>query len=418
MVDKTMKVFEGLTTETIKGQPRLLEMLALNAEQVSYYLEETILDNPFIDFRQGQELGQNKLLSSYSKDELEDLEGVKADQNLEDYLFEQIMLFRKTPIRDVMVDLVLYLDERGFIPRTPKELAQDLDRDWVLVLDALTLFKSLEPAGIGAYNLQEALMLQTERDDSAPTMAYYLLESFFEALEDRDYTSIEAQTPFSQDDILTCVNYYHMLTAYPASLFKEDKGMPLRPDFTLEILEGDQVSLRYNRGIYPSLIFNQEYYEEMLSHSDPKVQSYIQARREDYLELAESLRLREEVLMTLVQTLVGQQVSFFTKGGDKASLSIKELSALTRLSEPLLYQALYNKGLDFDGHYYRLSDFISVAAIPGRDQRTFASIKLRMAEIIQAASKDLSDQDVVTALEAEDIYISPAIVANYRKSLG
>lgn len=418
MADKTMKVFEGLTTETIKGQPRLLEMLALNAEQVSYYLEETILDNPFIDFRQGQELGQNKLLSSYSKDELEDLEEVKADQNLEDYLFEQIMLFRKTPIRDVMVDLVLYLDERGFIPRTPKELAQDLDRDWVLVLDALTLFKSLEPAGIGAYNLQEALMLQTERDDSAPTMAYYLLESFFEALEDRDYTSIEAQTPFSQDDILTCVNYYHMLTAYPASLFKEDKEMPLRPDFTLEILGGNQVSLRYNRGIYPSLVFNQEYYEEMLSHSDPKVQSYIQARREDYLELAESLRLREEVLMTLVQTLVGQQVSFFTKGGDKASLSIKELSALTRLSEPLLYQALYNKGLDFDGHYYRLSDFISVAAIPGRDQRTFASIKLRMAEIIQAASKDLSDQDVVTALEAEDIYISPAIVANYRKSLG
>ena len=418
MVDKTMKVFEGLTTETIKGQPRLLEMLALNAEQVSYYLEETILDNSFIDFRQGQELGQNKLLSSYSKDELEDLEEVKADQNLEDYLFEQIMLFRKTPIRDVMVDLVLYLDERGFIPRTPKELAQDLDRDWVLVLDALTLFKSLEPAGIGAYNLQEALMLQTERDDSAPTMAYYLLESFFEALEDRDYTSIEAQTPFSQDDILTCVNYYHMLTAYPASLFKEDKEMPLRPDFTLEILGGNQVSLRYNRGIYPSVVFNQEYYEEMLSHSDPKVQSYIQARREDYLELAEGLRLREEVLMTLVQTLVGQQVSFFTKGGDKASLSIKELSALTRLSEPLLYQALYNKGLDFDGHYYRLSDFISVAAIPGRDQRTFASIKLRMAEIIQAASKDLSDQEVVTALEAEDIYISPAIVANYRKSLG
>ena len=418
MVDKTMKVFEGLTTETIKGQPRLLEMLALNAEQVSYYLEETILDNPFIDFRQGQELGQNKLLSSYSKDELEDLEEVKADQNLEDYLFEQIMLFRKTPIRDVMVDLVLYLDERGFIPRTPKELAQDLDRDWVLVLDALTLFKSLEPAGIGAYNLQEALMLQTERDDSAPTMAYYLLESFFEALEDRDYTSIEAQTPFSQDDILTCVNYYHMLTAYPASLFKEDKEMPLRPDFTLEILGGNQVSLRYNRGIYPSLVFNQECYEEMLSHSDPKVQSYIQARREDYLELAEGLRLREEVLMTLVQTLVGQQVSFFTKGGDKASLSIKELSALTRLSEPLLYQALYNKGLDFDGHYYRLSDFISVAASPGRDQRTFASIKLRMAEIIQDASKDLSDQDVVAALEAEDIYISPAIVANYRKSLG
>lgn len=418
MVDKTMKVFEGLTTETIKGQPRLLEMLALNAEQVSYYLEETILDNSFIDFRQGQELGQNKLLSSYSKDELEDLEEVKADQNLEDYLFEQIMLFRKTPIRDVMVDLVLYLDERGFIPRTPKELAQDLDRDWVLVLDALTLFKSLEPAGIGAYNLQEALMLQTERDDSAPTMAYYLLESFFEALEDRDYTSIEAQTPFSQDDILTCVNYYHMLTAYPASLFKEDKEMPLRPDFTLEILGGNQVSLRYNRGIYPSVVFNQEYYEEMLSHSDPKVQSYIQARREDYLELAEGLRLREEVLMTLVQTLVGQQVSFFTKGGDKASLSIKELSALTRLSEPLLYQALYNKGLDFDGHYYRLSDFISVAASPGRDQRTFASIKLRMAEIIQDASKDLSDQDVVAALEAEDIYISPAIVANYRKSLG
>ena len=48
----------------------------------------------------------------------------------------------------------------------------------IQMLDALTLIQQLDPAGVGARDLRECLMLQTERDDYAPPMAYLILEEF------------------------------------------------------------------------------------------------------------------------------------------------------------------------------------------------------------------------------------------------
>lgn len=58
------------------------------------------------------------------------------------------------------------------------------------MLDALTLIQQLEPAGVGARSLQECLMLQTERDDYAPELAYIVLEECFEELVERKWKEI------------------------------------------------------------------------------------------------------------------------------------------------------------------------------------------------------------------------------------
>src|SRR5699024_10646663 len=106
------------------------------------------------------------------------------------------------------------------------------------------------PAGIGAYDLQESMMLQTEQDLHAPNVAYYLLEVFFDELRDKDYAEIQAQTQISYDEIMESVNYFHTLRTNPAALFNQVDKINLIPDVTITPV-GEGLQIRYNRQYYP-----------------------------------------------------------------------------------------------------------------------------------------------------------------------
>ena len=118
------------------------------------------------------------------------------------FLFEQIMMYRHTIIRDAMVCLIDLLNPQGYLPYSYQEVAKQLGIEPIIALDAITLFQQLEPAGIGAYDLRECLMLQTEQDAHAPNVAYYLLEEYFDQLKAEDYQAIVTATGLPLADVL------------------------------------------------------------------------------------------------------------------------------------------------------------------------------------------------------------------------
>lgn len=258
--DESVKVFEGLKNSAIMSNPQLLDILDLNAEQLTYYLEDAILDNPFIDLEYSIEQQIPAFERFEGTKQAEELK--ESAQSLDTYLFEQILLYRHTDIRDAMVKAIEHLDERGYLPYTVDELAKKIDMPVIVTLDAVTLIKQLEPAGIGAYDLQESMMLQTEQDLHAPNVAYYLLEVFFDELRDKDYAEIQAQTQISYDEIMESVNYFHTLRTNPAALFNQVDKINLIPDVTITPV-GEGLQIRYNRQYYPKISFNQTYFDEM-----------------------------------------------------------------------------------------------------------------------------------------------------------
>ena len=68
-------------------------------------------------------------------------------------------MYRHTIIRDAMVRLIDFLNPQGYLPYSYQEVAKQLGIEPIIALDAITLFQQLEPAGIGAYDLRECLML-------------------------------------------------------------------------------------------------------------------------------------------------------------------------------------------------------------------------------------------------------------------
>lgn len=398
--------------ESLDPASSLLQLLERNAGQVRDYLEEAILDNPFIDLDHPAE----QTLAAFDQylQDHEEADSTQVQQSLESYLFEQIMLYRHTPIRDCMVDLVALLDSRGYLPYSTEDLAKETGYDPIVVLDAVTLVKLLEPAGIGAYDLQESLMLQTERDSLAPPMAYYLLEAFFEPLKALDDAAILSQVDISPEDLAACQSYYQTLVSHPAGLFNRHSLEGHLPDFTVS-LQGEDLVWRYNRDFYPQLTFNQAYYVEVHDY-DEEVQAYCQEKKAAYQLLASQVQDRDQLLTRVVGYLVSRQGAFFQGQVDwPETLTLKEISQALSLPKGVVRRALSNKRLAFKGTLYALTDFINRADTSNREGFSAHYVRDLIQKILAEGPEDLATEAIVHRLKHYKIIISPQIVDLYRK---
>ena len=414
--DESVKVFEGLKNSAIMSNPQLLDILDLNAEQLTYYLEDTILDNPFIDLEYSIEQQIPVFKRFEGTKQAEELK--ESTQSLDTYLFEQILLYRHTDIRDAMVKSIEYLDERGYLPYTVEELAKKIDMPVIVTLDAVTLIKQLEPAGIGAYDLKESMMIQTEQDLHAPNVAYYLLEVFFEELRDKDYAEIQDQTQISYEEIMESVNYFHTLRTNPAALFNQVDKINLIPDVTVTPV-GDGLQIRYNRQYYPKISFNQTYFDEMAAKKDEELNNYIEPHEEGYQRLADNLRIREQLILEVVMCMVkAHQRYFLGKDEYKATLSMKDIAKETRLPEPIVYHIASIKNIEFNKQVSAFTDFINTSRSLTRDGLSANYIKDTISQIIDDSERELTDEEIVSILLEDKIIVGQQIVKNYRKSLG
>lgn len=415
-----VKIFHGLTQAAIVGNKQLLDILDLNAEQLTYFLEEAILENPFIDLDYALEKRVAQLRENESDVTIQgvDPQLPRLPQSLPTFLFEQIMLYRQTDIRDTMVKLVDYLDDRGYLPYTNEELAQKLNLPPITVLDAVTLLKQLEPAGVGAANLQESLLLQTEQDNHAPDVAYYLLEEYFDALSEQDYSEIMEKADLTYEEVMTCVNYYHTLRPSPAALFDRKTKINLIPDVTIARSAGNNMVVRYNRQYYPKITFNQSYYDEMKAKNEPELMAYIEPHYHNFIALAENLRYRERLIIDITQAIVLAQKDFFLKQTtETAPLLIKDIAETVRLSEPVVNLIVTNKNIEIDQYVCPLTDFINASNQKNRVGLTASNIKQLIYDILNQQSDVISDAQVVELLEQQKIIISEQMVHNYRQGL-
>lgn len=398
----------------------LLEILDLNGEQLTYYFEDKLIENPFIEFEYPIEHRVNQVpvdRHGHEADPAMDRQSPWLAQTLETFLYEQTMLYRHTVIRDVMVALIDYIDDQGYLPYTYEELAAKLHQDPIVVLDAITLLQQLEPAGVAAYNVKECLLLQTLQDKQAPTRAAYLLENFFDNLNHQDYAAIQATTGLSEEVIQECIHYYHSLRPVPASLFEARPVTGSIPDVKASI-DQDQVKLEFNHQYYPRLKFNQTYYQEMTEQDDSDLQAYIQKHYQQYQSMEQALKLREQLVLAASQLIIDHQKDFFLKiTSTPKPYLMKNLAEQMGLSEALVRLIVMNKNLMFNEVVYSLSDFINVSAKVGRSGLSALNIQALIKNIIHEQGSAITDQAVVELLAKDRIMISRHLVKRYRDSM-
>ncbi|MDU4623759.1 MAG: RNA polymerase factor sigma-54, partial [Enterococcus gallinarum] len=161
-----------------------IQVLQFSSDELLAFVDNQALENPLIDLTDHEYPTSYTQGSGTSEQFNEYLNQIpNRGSSLFEYLIDQIHLnYRDTFLRTVVLFLVEYIDLNGFLTIDLVKAGQMIGASEIQMLDALTLIQQLDPAGVGARDLRECLMLQTERDDAAPELAYIVLEEWFTEL--------------------------------------------------------------------------------------------------------------------------------------------------------------------------------------------------------------------------------------------
>lgn len=401
-----------------------IQVLQFSVDELTEFVETEALENPLI------EVSQANYTMNYAKPrtntgvELDYLSQIPDNHlSLFEYLIEQVHLnYRDTPLRKLVLFLVEYIDLNGYLKITLTEACEKSGAEYIQILDALTLIQQLDPAGVGAQNLQECLMLQTERDDYAPNLAYLILEEHFEDLVNRKWERIAKLLEIQLTEIQAVFDYIQTLTPTPGASFGSTDGLYIIPDLTVKVSDG-VIRVIANRAGMPEVKFQQRYFDQMAANQDPEVTKYLKEKQQDFEWLKKTLQQRGDTILRVGQAIVSHQQEFFLdKERPIKPLILKEIADELEIHESTVSRAVNGKYLETEFGVFELKTFFSQKVgikNEAGEELSNDAVKKRLKELVEAEDKrkPLSDQKLVELLKAESMDISRRTVAKYRDQL-
>jgi len=335
-----------------------LKLAGYDNEELFAYLQQKALGNPLIEVKINKEFDERAVKEKtvvYKPDKDDSMDTVSAmDQVFEEvpaldtFLLEQIYAnMRDTPLRELVLFLVAFINPEGYITIDLNEAAEQKGVEPIVMLDALTLLHQLDPPGVGARNLQECLMLQTERDEYAPEIAYYILENYFSAFSDKNWQAIADEMDVELSDVKAVFEYAQTLDPTPGSAFGDTSISLPRPDLYLQLVDG-HLTVKYNEWASPFVVFQKEYYEEMMQHDDEDVQQFLAAKKTEWEQLRAAVAFRKELLLAAGELVCGLQKGFFLEGQELEPLDVTRLAEDLAVPVTVMREEILEKTIETD----------------------------------------------------------------------
>lgn len=406
-----------------------IKMLQFGTEDLLSFLNDKTLENPLIEVSVDESDNQytdSSYISSQDSDRTDWLNQIpETTQSLFNHLIDQIHLnYRDTPLRQLSLFLVEFIDTNGYLTITIEEAMKINQATYIEVLDALTLIQMLDPAGVGARNLQECLMLQTERDNEAPNMAYLVLEEYFDELANRKWQKIEKKLGISLQEIQEIFDYIQKLHPNPGAMYQSSEDSLIYPDLVVSVDKKRQsISIKSTKTGKPEITFQSNYFEKMSKEGDKEVEKYLNEKKSEFEWLKKSLEQRGDTILKVGEEIVKRQSDFFLLDTHPLKpMKLKDLATELSVHESTISRAVNGKYLTTDFGVFELRSFFTTGLEQKNSDEAIATsgIKEMIKQLVndENKAKPLSDQKIVDQLKEKDIQLSRRTVAKYREELG
>ncbi|MGO2083700.1 RNA polymerase factor sigma-54 [Vagococcus sp.] len=404
-----------------------IQMLQYNTPDLLSFLENKALENPLleVDLPMMDTTSYSSTVNRTNEEEHDWLLQVPdRDISLFDFLIQQIHLnYRETSLRKLSLFLVEYIDSNGYLTITLEDASRLTGASEVALLDALRLIQILEPVGVGARDLQECLMLQTERDEEAPELAYLVLEEHFEDLANRKWSAIEKDYQLKLSDIQRIFDYLQKLTPFPGAAFSKTEEQFIIPDLLVTIID-KEIKVRRTKESQPKVTFQQHYFDKMLKSGDKEVKDYLANRKSEYDWIKRSLTQRGDTILRIGQSIVAYQKEFFVDPSRPLQpLQMKQVAKELSIHESTVSRSVNGKYLQTSFGIFELKMFFPMGlkqTNPEDGEVATGELKKELMKIVENEDKrkPLSDQKIVEELKNKQYKLSRRTVAKYREELG
>lgn len=436
------------------------KLIELPIQSLEQRVRQEIEENPVLEEDDSKEKGENSRevsLSDYKEDDPIPSYRLRSDnyskyddrpkretfsvqESFPQNLKEQLDFRDLTPHQRDIANYIIYsLDDDGYLRRDIDKLVDEMAfRAGIETTDEeveslLKVIQTFEPAGVGARDLRECLLIQlnTLKDSSVVVDARKIIRDHFSEFTKKDFNRIMAQTGMTPERLKTAMSRILKLNPTPGGQVSDaysDHTQQVVPDFVLDVVDGEFV-LTMPRFSVPEVKVNHKYADILMEASNSSERSkkeaatFVKKKLESAKWFVDALRQRHTTLMTTMQAILDYQRDYF-RDGDETKIKpmiLKDIADKTGYDISTVSRVANSKYIETHFGIFPLKYFFSesIKNQAGEDVST-RELKKILQEIIDGENKQkpLTDDEIVDMMNDKGYNVARRTIAKYRDQLG
>ncbi|RED50524.1 RNA polymerase factor sigma-54 [Seonamhaeicola aphaedonensis] len=402
----------------------------INAEDIN--VDEYLSDDEIPDYR--------TQTNNYSSDDEEKTMPYAAGTSFTQHLINQLNTYRLTDEeRDIAEFLVGSVDESGYIRRSLTDIMDDLAftqnvyTEESKIKDVLKIVHQLDPAGVGARNLQECLSIQLHRKEKTPDteLAIDIIDKAFEQFTKKHYQKLIQKFDISETQLKDAISEIEHLNPKPGGSYSGNNRIVehIVPDFAIKIVDGE-LELTLNGRNAPELHVSREYNNMLKGYKEAKDKSksqkdavvFIKQKLDAAKWFIEAIKQRQQTLFVTMSAIMHYQKEYFLTGDERnlKPMILKDIADEINMDVSTVSRVANSKYVDTPYGTKLIKEFFSESMKndQGEDVST-KEIKKILETVIEEEDKKkpLTDEILAGILKEKGYPIARRTVAKYREQL-
>lgn len=350
-------------------------------------------------------------------------DSIAAQETLQQNLLGQLNQNALSPADRRAAELIIgNIDDNGFLQSTPEEMSltsgmpkEDFER-------MLALIRSFYPAGVGARDLRDCLLLQLERQGKAGSLEYKIVSEHMDDLGRRRFPEIARRMGIGVEEVQNAAENIGRLNPRPGQVFAAAPQNYVLPDVTVEKVDGDYQVILNNDQI-PHLRISNLYKDIIASGGvpDSEVKDYVRDKIRSGKFLIRSIHQRQQTISNIARQIVARQRDFLENGPSHLKpMTMAEVADAVGVHETTVSRAVSGKYMATPQGIFEMKYFFSPGyqTVTG-ESLSSTSVKEAVMEVIKRENPHapLSDEEIVKILAERGIPIARRTVAKYRAEM-
>ena len=456
-------------------QIQLMKLIQLPTQAFEQRLKQELEENPALDTGKEQKEDEYEDMDN-SQDDYNDNETIEAEINVDDYLSDDEIPDYRTSVnnysadddeksipyasgtsftqhlktqlntyrlsdeeRDIAEFLVGSVDESGYIRRELSDIMDDLAFTQNVYTDedkiekVLKIVHQLDPAGVGARNLQECLSIQLARKEQAPDVALAsdIINKAFDQFTKKHYKKLMAKFNISEMQLKDAIHEIERLNPKPGGSYSGNTRMieHVVPDFAIKIVDGE-LELTLNGRNAPELHVSREYNNMLKGYKESKEKSkaqkdavmFIKQKLDAAKWFIEAIKQRQQTLFITMSSIMHYQKEYFLTGDERnlKPMILKDIADEIEMDVSTVSRVANSKYVDTPYGTKLIKEFFSESMTNDQGEEVSTrEIKKILETVIEEENKKkpLTDEALAKILKEKGYPIARRTVAKYREQL-
>ncbi|MBU2922528.1 RNA polymerase factor sigma-54 [Winogradskyella psychrotolerans] len=378
--------------------------------------------------------------NNYSADDEDKSVPYAAGTSFTQHLINQLNTFRLSDQEEeIAYFLVGSVDESGYIRRALSDITDDLAFTQNVytteeeVEKVLQIVHQLDPAGVGARNLQECLSIQLHRKEQSPDveLATTIIDKGFDQFTKKHYKKLMQKFNIDEEQLKGAIEEIERLNPKPGGSYAGNNKIVehIVPDFAIRIVDGE-LELTLNGRNAPELHVSREYNNMLKGYKETKDKSkaqkdavmFIKQKLDAAKWFIEAVRQRQQTLFVTMSAIMHYQKEYFLTGDERnlRPMILKDIADEIEMDVSTISRVANSKYVDTPYGTKLIKEFFSESMTNDQGEEVSTrEIKKILETVIEEESKKkpMTDEALSKILKEKGYPIARRTVAKYREQL-